>query len=69
MFQFEKKISSKLDCRKHYTEHRFTQVFITYSHENGLYIQAYKGKDKQELFIPERYVVCIGVDYEPEQPE
>jgi hypothetical protein len=69
MFQFDKKISSKLDCRKHYESVGFDRVYITYS-SIGLHIRALKAfETRQELFIPERYVICVGVDYEPEQPE
>jgi hypothetical protein len=72
MFQFEKKVCSRLDCRKHYTQEGFSRVAINYSSEKGLHIIASKGMDltnRQELFIPERYIICVGVDYESEQPE
>ena len=71
MFQFEKKISSKLDCRKHYEQQKFDRVYISYG-EPGIHIEAFLNEgnnDRQELFIPERYVICVGVDYESEQPE
>lgn len=70
MFQYEKKISGKLDCRKHYETVGFDRVYITYSHEKGLHIRALNEYEtRQELFIPERYIVCVGVDYEPERTE
>jgi len=72
MFQFDKKISSRLDCRKHYTQEGFNRVLIEYNKTDGLHIMAYKNEldnDRQELFIPERYIICVGVDYESKQPE
>jgi hypothetical protein len=61
--------STKFNCRKHYEKEGFDIVEILYSPVNGLQIQAYKDNNMQELFVPERYILCLGVDYESEQPE
>ena len=45
---------------------------IEYNKTDGLHIMAYKNEldnDRQELFIPERYIICVGVDYESKQPD
>lgn len=63
------KPSTKFNCREHYEKQGFDIVDISYSPENGLQIHAYKDNKMQELLVPERYVMCVGVDYEPEQPE
>jgi hypothetical protein len=71
MFQFDndKKISSKMDCRKQYEQQKFDRVYVSYG-DLGIHIEAFLNEtnnDRQELFIPERYVICVGVDYESEQ--
>lgn len=62
------KLSTKFNCREHYEKFKFVNVNISYDYEKGMIITAYPtendNKIRQELYIPERYIVCVGVDYE-----
>jgi hypothetical protein len=71
MFRHDKAISNKMDCRKQYEQEKFDRVYITYG-EPGIHIEAFlneENNDRQELFIPERYIVCVGVDYQSESKQ
>ena len=54
------------DCKKHYSKLGFKIAKITYDRVLGLFIQVEENTIPENkpgiLIMPERYIVCVGVD-------
>lgn len=56
----------KFDCKQHYSKLGFKKALIHYDHVTGLVIRVEDSTIVENktgmLIIPERYIVCVGVD-------